>query len=69
VPSRRLLAMAAIMRGATRMGHVMPQSVGEWVAGFNTAGSDGLVSLKAPGNARHKVIRAPSFRDRPPDDY
>jgi hypothetical protein len=68
MPACRLLALAAIHVEATRaesarIGHVMPQSVGEWVVTYSTAGANGLVSLKAPGQAKHQSIHALSSWD------
>ena len=52
--SRRLLALAAIYDGGSRgdaasIGSVGLQTVRDWVLRFNTAGPDGLVDGKAPG--------------------
>ncbi|WP_373509390.1 transposase, partial [Thiocapsa sp.] len=52
--ARRLLALAAIYEGASRteaarIGGVTLQIVRDWVMKFNTAGPDGLIDRKAPG--------------------
>jgi transposase len=52
--ARRLLALAAIYDGATRIeaakiGDVGLQIVRDWVLRFNTRGPDGLVNGKSPG--------------------
>ncbi len=52
--ARRLLALAAVYDGATRVeaakiGDVTLQIVRDWVMKFNAHGPDGLVDRKAPG--------------------
>ena len=52
--ARRLLALAAIYDGATRLeaatiGGVTVQIVRDWVEKFNKHGPDGLIDRKAPG--------------------
>lgn len=52
--ARRLLSLAAIYDGATRteaarIGGVTLQIVRDWVMKFNSAGPDGLIDRKAPG--------------------
>jgi transposase len=52
--SRRLLALATISEGASRMdaartGAVGLQTVRDWVLAFNAAGPAGLIDRKAPG--------------------
>jgi transposase len=52
--ARRLLALAAIYDGATRMqaaeiGGVTRQIIRDWVVKFNGLGPDGLIDRKAPG--------------------
>ena len=52
--ARRLLALAAIYDGATRMeaaqiGGVTAQIVRDWVIKFNKLGPVGLIDRKAPG--------------------
>ncbi|MDB5243825.1 MAG: helix-turn-helix domain protein [Spirosoma sp.] len=52
--ARRLLALAAIYDGrtrseASRLGHVTPQMVRDWVVRFNAEGPDGLIDRKASG--------------------
>ena len=52
--TRRLLALAAIYEGATRieaakLGGVTLQIVRDWVLKFNALGPDGLIDRKAPG--------------------
>ena len=52
--ARRLLALAAIYDGATRIeaakiGDVGLQIVRDWVLRFNARGPDGLVNGKSPG--------------------
>ena len=51
---RRLLALAAVYEGATRIaaakiGGVTLQIVRDWVMKFNAHGPDGLINKKAPG--------------------
>lgn len=51
---RRLLALATIYEGSSRMeaartGAVGLQTVRDWVRAFNTTGSAGLIDRKAPG--------------------
>jgi transposase len=53
---RRLLALAAIYDGATRIeaaqiGGVTRQIVRDWVMRFNESGPDGLVTRRAPGKS------------------
>ena len=53
--TRRLLALAAIYKGASRdeaaaIGGVARQAVRKWVVAFNAHGSAGLLDGKAPGN-------------------
>ena len=52
--ARRLLALAAVYEGATRIaaakiGGVTLQIVRDWVMKFNAHGPDGLINKKAPG--------------------
>ena len=52
--ARRLLSLAAVYDGATRteaarIGGVTLQIVRDWVLKFNSAGLDGLIDRKAPG--------------------
>lgn len=52
--ARRLLALAAVYDGATRIeaariGGVTLQVVRDWVVKFNASGPDGLIDRKAPG--------------------
>jgi transposase len=52
--ARRLLALAAVYEGATRIaaakiGGVTLQIVRDWVMKFNAHGPDGLIDKKAPG--------------------
>jgi transposase len=52
--TRRLLALAAIYEGATRieaswLGGVTLQIIRDWVLKFNAHGPDGLINRKAPG--------------------
>lgn len=52
--ARRLLSLAAVYDGATRteaarIGGVTLQIVRDWVLKFNSAGPDGLIDRKAPG--------------------
>jgi transposase len=63
--ARRLLALAAIYDGSSRMeaarlGSVTVQIVRDWVVKFNASGPDGLIDRKAPGkppllNATHRA--------------
>jgi transposase len=55
--ARRLLALAAVYEGATRIaaakiGGVTLQIVRDWVMKFNAHGPDGLINKKAPGQLR-----------------
>jgi transposase len=52
--ARRLLAIAAVIDGASRMaaakvGGMDRQTLRDWVHRFNTAGPDGLINRPAPG--------------------
>ena len=73
--ARRLVALAAIYEGATRMqaaaiGGVTLQIVRDWVAKFNAHGPDGLVDRKAPGqpsrlNDTHRAALATMIESGP----
>jgi transposase len=73
--ARRLLALAAVYDGATRteaalIGGVTLQIVRDWVVKFNTAGPDGLIDRKAPGqpsrlNDTHRAALAAMIESGP----
>ncbi len=66
--ARRLLAMAAVLDGASRRdaakaGGMDRQTLRDWVIGFNEKGPDGLVNIPSPGvppklDNRHKAFLA-----------
>jgi transposase len=54
--TRRLLAIAMILEGASRLGAARRsgmdrQTLRDWIYRYNKAGVDGLVSRKSPGAA------------------
>ena len=67
---RRLLAIAAVLDGASReeaatIGGMDRQTLGDWVIRFNEQGPDGLINIPSPGmppklNFRHKAFLAES---------
>jgi transposase len=73
--ARRLLALAAVYDGATRIeaariGGVTLQIVRDWVLRFNAEGPDGLVDRKAPGqpprlNDAHRAALAAVIESGP----
>ena len=73
--ARRLLALAAIYEGATRIeaakiGGVTLQIVRDWVVKFNAHGPDGLIDRKPPGqpprlNDTHRVALAAIIESGP----
>ncbi len=72
---RRLLALAAIYEGASRLdaariGGVTLQTVPDWVPRFNADGPDGLIDRKAPGqplrlNDTHRAALAAIIESGP----
>src|SRR5262249_42596270 len=66
--ARRLLAIAAVLDGASReeaatIGGMDRQTLGDWVIRFNEQGPDGLINIPSPGvppklNSRHKAFLA-----------
>ena len=73
--TRRLLALAAIYEGASRLqaaaiGGVTLQIIRDWVIKFNVAGPDGLIDRKAPGqpsrlNDTHRAALAAIIESGP----
>lgn len=73
--ARRLLAIAAVLDGATReeaakVGGMDRQTLRDWVIRFNQAGPDGLINKRAPGapgklSKKHKAFLAGLVEDGP----
>jgi transposase len=73
--ARRLLAIAAVLEGASRteaarIGGMDRQTLRDWVIRFNEKGPDGLISGASPGgpvkfNDKHKVFLAQIVEEGP----
>src|SRR5262249_32918744 len=73
--ARRLLAIAAVVDGATReeaatIGGMDRETLRDWVIRFNEQGADGLVNIPSPGvppklKARHKAFLARIVEEGP----
>src|SRR5437868_4000581 len=73
--ARRLLAIAAVLDGATReeaakIGGMDRQTLRDWVIRFNEQGPDGLINKSSPGapgklTGEHKVFLAVLVQDGP----
>ena len=73
--ARRLLAIAAVLDGASReeaakIGGMDRQTLRDWVIRFNEQGPDGLINIPSPGvppklNAMHKAFLARIVEEGP----
>ena len=73
--ARRLLAIAAVLDGASReeaatIGGMDRQTLRDWVIRFNEQGPDGLINIPSPGmppklNSRHKAFLARIVEEGP----
>ena len=73
--ARRLLAIAAVLDGASReeaakIGSMDRQTLRDWVIRFNEQGADGLINIPSPGarpklDARHTAFLARSVEEGP----